>query len=671
MKLLLAIILTLSLPSWAAGATRYASASGSGLTCSEGSPCNILTGIGQTQAGDTLYLRSGTYTSRISHGETVTFNSGTSYANAVTIAAYPGETVTLRPSSGENVLEFTTANSYIIFDGTPGSDGAPRIIVDAVNINSGSSPGFGVNGNGIEGQGSNLKFIGLEVKNAPGMGITGSLSFWMQKSRVHHNGDASGPDHGFYIFGNDIIIEDTEIYSNATYGIHQFDSNVPQAKPSRNTYQRLKIYSNGAGAIIASDGTGNKFINNIVYGNSGTGVQIDYRVINTLVANNTIYNNGHGGIGGFGISISADAVTTTVRNNLIVSTGLNAIADFGSGHTFSHNACYGNGTNGCTGTGTLNNSAASTARFVDAANADFRLCRASGDPHANCTAVSPAIGAGFDLSGTFTTDYVSSTRAVPWDIGAHESGIGVGPDPDPEPAPNPAVVLQISCDNVVTDSSGNSNHGTLAGGATYTSGKYNAGCSFDGSNDYISVADSSSLDLTHGYTLAAWVKPSASMTTFKTIMVKNYTYYLYASSTGICGAGGIVAGYDLGNGTSVNACWSTPLSANVDTHVAATYDRTAIKLYINGTQVTSASGSAFMPAGTGIVQIGASEFGENFAGMIDEPYIKNAALSAAEVVTLMNTPINVLTGNIVAFKVNSSSVMEFNSSSVLKFGEVP
>jgi hypothetical protein len=160
------------------------------------------------------------------------------------------------------------------------------------------------------------------------------------------------------------------------------------------------------------------------------------------------------------------------------------------------------------------------------------------------------------------------------------------------------------------------------------------------------------------------------MTDFKALIVKDYVYFLYAASSGYCGNGGVLAGYQTASTTAV-ACYSTPLTANVDTHVAATYDRTSIKLYINGSHVTSTAASAFMPAGTGIVQIGASSFGENFAGMIDEIYIKNMALTAAEVLTLMNTPINPLTGNIVSLRVNSSSVMKFNSSSVLKFGEVP
>src|SRR5262245_56722869 len=58
--------------------------------------------------GDTLYLRGGTYAQSI-NATSFTVPSGTSWSSPVTISAYPGEAVTLRPSSGPYVVYLTGA----------------------------------------------------------------------------------------------------------------------------------------------------------------------------------------------------------------------------------------------------------------------------------------------------------------------------------------------------------------------------------------------------------------------------------------------------------------------------------------------------------------------------------------------------------------------------------
>jgi hypothetical protein len=157
------------------------------------------------------------------------------------------------------------------------------------------------------------------------------------------------------------------------------------------------------------------------------------------------------------------------------------------------------------------------------------------------------------------------------------------------------------------------------------------------------------------------------MTTFKAGLVKNYVFYLYPSSTGIagCAAGGILAGYDTG-GVQANACHSTALTANTWTHLEVTYNRTAVIIYKNGVPITSAFGSAFLPATTGTFQIGASEFGEYFAGLIDEIRVYNYARTATQVLTDMNTPINAAVPNTVTVRM-ASTTLKF-AGSVLKFG---
>ena len=58
------------------------------------------------------------------------------------------------------------------------------------------------------------------------------------------------------------------------------------------------------------------------------------------------------------------------------------------------------------------------------------------------------------------------------------------------------------------DGSGNNKTGqmiTVASSPTWVSGKYGSALNFDGTNDYIQVADNSTLDITDAITLEAWV----------------------------------------------------------------------------------------------------------------------------------------------------------------------
>ena len=66
-------------------------------------------------AGDTLYVRAGSYNETLIY----TVPSGSSWSSKVRIAAYPGETVWVRPAAGSvtSVLGFGRSQHYIEFDG--------------------------------------------------------------------------------------------------------------------------------------------------------------------------------------------------------------------------------------------------------------------------------------------------------------------------------------------------------------------------------------------------------------------------------------------------------------------------------------------------------------------------------------------------------------------------
>ena len=83
----------------------------------------------------------------------------------------------------------------------------------------------------------------------------------------------------------------------------------------------------------------------------------------------------------------------------------------------------------------------------------------------------------------------------------------------------------------VADASGNGNTGTIANATWTTSGKYGDALVFNGTNARVDINDSTSLHLTTGMTLEAWVDPSTVGSAWQDVIYKgNDNYYLEATS---------------------------------------------------------------------------------------------------------------------------------------------
>jgi hypothetical protein len=84
----------------------------------------------------------------------------------------------------------------------------------------------------------------------------------------------------------------------------------------------------------------------------------------------------------------------------------------------------------------------------------------------------------------------------------------------------------------------------------------------------------------------------------------------------------------------------TRLLASTWAHLAATYDGSTQRLYVNGVQVSSRAQTGPIAISSGPLRIGGNAvWGEYFQGRIDEVRIYNRALSQAEVQTDMITAI--------------------------------
>ncbi|HEY1303763.1 MAG TPA: PA14 domain-containing protein [Vicinamibacterales bacterium] len=230
-----------------------------------------------------------------------------------------------------------------------------------------------------------------------------------------------------------------------------------------------------------------------------------------------------------------------------------------------------------------------------------------------------------------------ATQAIPQSALSPTSG-GTVPDPTPTPTPSGLVAaysFNASTGTTVADSSGMGNHGTANTTAAWSAGKFGNAMRFNGSNSVVTVPDSASLDLTTAMTLEAWVMPAAAQGGWRSVMHKNVDrYYLMASSDNNSPVGGGTFG--AGN---QNTYAASALPINVWTHLATTFDGKTVKLYVNGIQVASMPQATSITTSGGTLQIGGDGYGEFFNGSIDEIRIYNRALSAAEIQSTMNAPV--------------------------------
>jgi PKD repeat protein len=199
-------------------------------------------------------------------------------------------------------------------------------------------------------------------------------------------------------------------------------------------------------------------------------------------------------------------------------------------------------------------------------------------------------------------------------------------------------------DTTVTDVSGQGNHGTLTEATWTTQGKFGAALVFNGTTSWVTVPDAPSLDLTTGMTLEAWVYPTVTLTGWRPVIQKEgpegqdgVAYFLQANSDVNQPAIGMFINSEeilYGHTRLVAGSW---------THLAATYDGTWQRLYINGVEVAQRVQTGLIASSSSALRIGGdSVWKQYFQGRIDEVRIYNRALSVSEIQADMDTPINLL-----------------------------
>jgi len=176
------------------------------------------------------------------------------------------------------------------------------------------------------------------------------------------------------------------------------------------------------------------------------------------------------------------------------------------------------------------------------------------------------------------------------------------------------------------DASPYGNNGTISG-ANWTTGKSYSGLSFDGVNDYASVPDANSLDISGSYSYEVWFKTN---TTNNRVAMEKGTNQLF-----ILQPAGDALFYGHAPGKSAT---SPPIWDNQFHHLAIVYDSssTAIKLYIDGSLFHNSTIIAPVPNANALY-IGSRAGTQYFwNGTLDELAIYSKALGAAEVLAHYN-----------------------------------
>ncbi len=208
----------------------------------------------------------------------------------------------------------------------------------------------------------------------------------------------------------------------------------------------------------------------------------------------------------------------------------------------------------------------------------------------------------------------------------------------------------VGSGNSVYDFSLNGNPGSLLNGAAWKSGFGRNGIEFNPVDDAVEIASSSELELTNHISLVARACLYSSNASGRKIICKyhggatantNYRLQMYPATLGVT--------FNIGVGSSSSDSVSTGVVPDLNRwyHVCGTYDRTLMRVFIDGVFSASKSQTSSIRSTTYPLLIGNSgqstggagtDNNRNFDGLIDDVLIYNRALSAEEVHILYEIP---------------------------------
>ncbi len=196
--------------------------------------------------------------------------------------------------------------------------------------------------------------------------------------------------------------------------------------------------------------------------------------------------------------------------------------------------------------------------------------------------------------------------------------------------------LDESSGTSAADSTNAGNTGTYSNGpALNQAGLVDNAVTFDGTDDYVTVAGSGSLVASDAVTMSAWVRPAASANIDRIIINKEGEYEL-----GLSDANEVkwaIANASPGWAWHQTGCF---LTNGKWAHIVVSYDGVEVRTYVDGALVETYAASGTItdvyPA-LNELRIGGrsnSPAGKNFAGKIDDVHLYTRAVTPSEVASL-------------------------------------
>lgn len=205
------------------------------------------------------------------------------------------------------------------------------------------------------------------------------------------------------------------------------------------------------------------------------------------------------------------------------------------------------------------------------------------------------------------------------------------------PVPVASWAFDGTSPSTAVDDSGNGHDGTITGALRDPAGRFGGALAFDGLTDVVIVPWASELDLASGFTLMAWVKPSAAAGTWSVVFEKAVdTWFLLADSpSGLPGGGSTIGG-----SCCPIAYAGSALPVDTWSHLVLTYDGAQLEVYVDGVSEGTQPATGLVETGPTDLRIGNSNYaGQGFAGWVDEVRLFDQALSPGEIVALKDTPV--------------------------------
>ncbi|MFO0565121.1 MAG: right-handed parallel beta-helix repeat-containing protein [Polyangiaceae bacterium] len=343
----------------------------------------ITHAVAQMQAGDTTYVRGGTYSEKLIRFE----RSGTATA-PITLSNAPGESPIIDFGQDPSVDNFTDIRRITISSAAGSATPIGWITIEGFEIR-----------NGYEG----IKFYSLRdatirrnwIHHNRNQGILGDGDrVVMDQNRINHNGPIvqcvgkCNLQHGIYVGGHSNVVTNNLIYDNLAFGI-QLNGSSKESADWLIANNTIALNRNRSGIVLWGSPKDIRVENNVFYDNCN-----GYQCLSTS---------------GQGLSISSGVRGAKIRNNLFHATGSGATLPWASSSTLTEGLHY-------TASGNIINTL--DPKFQGASAGDFLLQPGS-----------PAIDQGLTLSEV-TWDHAGGPR--PWpvggkqDIGAYEYGAPEG-----------------------------------------------------------------------------------------------------------------------------------------------------------------------------------------------------------------------------------------------------